>query len=635
MSKPSILIVEDENIVALDIESRLAQWGYSIAGQADRGEDAVQKASTLAPDLILMDIGLRGDMDGIEAAIQIRAQFDLPVIFLTAYATPSVLERAREAEPFGFVVKPFDERELVGNIEMAVYKHSREKNLRTREARLTGVIENCTDAIALADGYGNLIEWNPAAERITGLARADVLGTEQWRVMFRLLPKERQTDDMAQALQLQWNEQVDSGYTVGLDRTMDIEIETPGGVRRTLQASAFPIPTPQGRLAGAIIRDITDNQKMQEDLRDLLAREQLMGDIIRQASTMIGAFGLDDRRILVNDSVLRKTGYSADELLSATVDSDLTPPDWRSLEADKQAELRALLGPVQYQSEVQRKDGSRFPVEVIMHPHFDELGGMDSYFIFANDITERKLVEQKLEELITELQRKNAELEQFTYTVSHDLRAPLVTILGFLGFLEKDIFSGHTDRMQRDIVQIVDAANRMQRLLVELLELSRVGKSKSTSRWVPFEKIARSAAANLAGRISQSGVRLSIAPDLPRIFCDETRMTQVLQNLIENAVKFMGDQTEPHIEVGQRTDADGETVFFVRDNGAGIEPQFHEHIFGLFDKLDNHVDGTGIGLALVKRIVEIHGGRIWVESQGRGTGATFCFTVPAPETPDE
>jgi signal transduction histidine kinase len=127
------------------------------------------------------------------------------------------------------------------------------------------------------------------------------------------------------------------------------------------------------------------------------------------------------------------------------------------------------------------------------------------------------------------------------------------------------------------------------------------------------------------------GVQVAIAPDLPTVYGDRARLVEVVQNLVDNACKFMGDQAEPRIEIGQRgaqADADGKPVLFVRDNGIGIEPQYQDRVFGLFNKLDAHTEGTGVGLALVKRIVEVHGGRIWVESQGVGKGSTFCFTLP-------
>lgn len=229
--------------------------------------------------------------------------------------------------------------------------------------------------------------------------------------------------------------------------------------------------------------------------------------------------------------------------------------------------------------------------------------------------------------LISELESKNAELERFAYTVSHDLKSPLFTIRGFLGYLEQDAFSGNLERLKSDIQRIVDATDTMQRLLSELLELSRVGRIASESEYIPFEELAREAVALVQGRIVERGIVVHIDAGMPTVYGDKPRLIEVIQNLVDNAAKFMGDQPDPCIEIGWDGEEDGKPIFYVRDNGIGIAPEHHERIFGLFNKLDAKGDGTGIGLALVKRIVEVHGGRIRVESEA-GKGSTFLFTLP-------
>jgi len=176
MSKSSILIVEDERIVALDIQSSLENCGYLVVGQTDRGEEAVQKAAELRPDLVLMDIGLKGEMDGIEAAEQIRRRLDVPVIFLTAFADQSTLERARLAEPFGYILKPFDQRELVSNIELTLYKHRLEHNLRESEERYRSLFETMAQGVVYQDREGKIISANPAARQILGLTMDQMQG---------------------------------------------------------------------------------------------------------------------------------------------------------------------------------------------------------------------------------------------------------------------------------------------------------------------------------------------------------------------------------------------------------------------------------------------------------------------------
>jgi signal transduction histidine kinase len=250
--------------------------------------------------------------------------------------------------------------------------------------------------------------------------------------------------------------------------------------------------------------------------------------------------------------------------------------------------------------------------------------------LYGSNITERKQAESQREKLIRELEAKNAELERFTYTVSHDLKSPLITIRGFLGLLEKDALAGDAEQMQDDMKRIIDATDKMQRLLNELLELSRVGRMMNPPEAMPFETIVREALALVRGPLQARGVDVQVAADLPIVHGDRTRLVEVVQNLVDNAVKFMGDQLQPLIAIGQLgSDDTGKSILFVQDNGSGIDRQYHDIIFGLFSKLDTKSEGTGVGLALVKRIIEVHGGRIWVESKGAKTGSTFYFTLPA------
>jgi signal transduction histidine kinase len=235
--------------------------------------------------------------------------------------------------------------------------------------------------------------------------------------------------------------------------------------------------------------------------------------------------------------------------------------------------------------------------------------------------------EAKYRGLVAELEAKNAELERFTYTVSHDLKSPLYTLRGFLDFMDRDAQSGNVVRLRADIARSVDAADKMRRLLSDLLELSRIGRLVNPPEDVPFGEIAREAVGLARGRLDQRGVAVEIAAELPVVRGDRVRMVEVVQNLVDNAAKFMGDQPEPKVEIGVRPVA-GEPAFFVRDNGVGVPPQHRERVFRLFEKLEPASEGTGVGLALVKRIVELHGGRIWVEPSLPAGGATFYFTLP-------
>jgi PAS domain S-box-containing protein len=233
---------------------------------------------------------------------------------------------------------------------------------------------------------------------------------------------------------------------------------------------------------------------------------------------------------------------------------------------------------------------------------------------------------------INELESKNAELERFTYTVSHDLKSPLVTITGFLGYLEKDALSGDREKIKGTIERITLAARKMQSLLNDLLELSRIGRIMNLPENVPFEEVVKEAIERVRGQLEAKQAQIKIQNNLPMIYGDRVRLVEVIQNLIDNSAKYSNPTSTPCIEIGARENTHGQPVYFVEDNGIGIDPQFHERIFGLFNKLDIKAEGTGIGLALVKRIIEVHGGNIWVESE-LGKGATFYFTLPnRPET---
>ena len=330
----------------------------------------------------------------------------------------------------------------------------------------------------------------------------------------------------------------------------------------------------------------------------------------------------DGRFLDVNPAMIRMFGYaSKEEMLAVDIKKEMyfSPEERESLFLDTGQEKVDIF-------RMRRKDGSAIWVEDHGRYVHDEHGNVIFHEGILRDITPRMVDEAEREKLIHELEAKNAELERFTYTVSHDLKAPLITITGFLGYLEEDAVVGNMERLQQDGQRIKDAVGRMKLLLDELLELSRIGRLMNPPEKAAFEDLAKGALSIVRGRLAERHTTVTIQPDLPDVFGDRQRLTEVLQNLIDNAAKFMGDQPDPHIEIGC-LEKGHEQVFYVKDNGSGIDPRFHEQIFGLFNKLDPSIEGTGVGLALVKRIIEVHGGRIWVESEV-GAGATFYFTIP-------
>ncbi|MCD6456184.1 MAG: PAS domain-containing sensor histidine kinase [Methanophagales archaeon] len=257
--------------------------------------------------------------------------------------------------------------------------------------------------------------------------------------------------------------------------------------------------------------------------------------------------------------------------------------------------------------------------------------------VVIQDITERKKaeegirrlneeLEQKIAERTKELEARNTELEQFAYTVSHDLRSPLITVRGFVEMLRDDLERKGKKEVERDLKYIETAAAKMNRLLNDTLQLSRIGRFVNPPEDVSFGELVRDALRLIAGELESSGVEVSVSEDFPSVHVDRMRIVELLVNLIGNSIKYRGEQPRPKIEIGNRRN-DGETAFFVKDNGVGIAQSQRDKVFGLFYQVNKDNKGTGAGLAIVKKIVEVHGGRIWIESE-EGKGCTVCFTLP-------
>lgn len=243
------------------------------------------------------------------------------------------------------------------------------------------------------------------------------------------------------------------------------------------------------------------------------------------------------------------------------------------------------------------------------------------------EMTERIKAEQLIQQHVETLEAQNAELERFTYTVSHDLKSPLITINGFLDQIVEDVSSGNTQNLESDAQRIRNAVKKMSQLLTDLLDLSKIGRVIHDKDSVNMGEVIAQTLETLQGPIKAKNVKIDFDSSFPMVKADKERIGEVWQNLIENAVKHMGNIESPSIFLGFKKNSK-EYVFYITDNGAGIEEKYLKKIFGLFEKLDASSPGTGIGLALAKRIVEFHGGKIWAESAGLGKGSTFFFTLP-------
>ena len=304
----------------------------------------------------------------------------------------------------------------------------------------------------------------------------------------------------------------------------------------------------------------------------------------------------------------------------------LSAEDWGMARALRQGEisLDELIN-------IETFDGEHKTISHSAMPLRDVDGAIIGGLVVIQDMTERKQAEFERQSLITQLEQRNAELEQFTYSVSHDLKTPLVTISGFVGQLRDNLQQGNHDCVDIDLDFIESSAGQMSTLLDNLLQLARSGRVVGEPRPVSLAKTARLAIELTEGVLEQGAARVDFADDLPMVSGDADRLLVVFQNLIENAAKFSRSRQPPRIEIGGKV-ADQQVLCWVRDNGVGIPPQYLEKIFGLFERLDRAEEGTGIGLSLARRIVEKHGGRIWAESAGEDRGSTFYFTLPVPRS---
>ena len=262
-------------------------------------------------------------------------------------------------------------------------------------------------------------------------------------------------------------------------------------------------------------------------------------------------------------------------------------------------------------------------------------GEFEGYRGIGRDVTAIKESEEALRaaqarqaQMLAELEQKNSELERFAYTASHDLKSPLITIRAFADLLVRDLDERDEQRAKHDAAKINEAANKMQILLNDLIEISRIGLVANRFERISLDQVVEDAISLVIDATGVSPRNIAVAPNLPEVSADKARLTVVMHNILDNAAKYSAPNREPRIEVGVLTNDPAEHVIYVRDKGRGIEPAYHRRVFELFERLDTDTHGTGLGLNIAKRIIETHGGRIWIESEGLAHGCTICFTLP-------
>ena len=533
MTKAKILIVEDEAVEALDIEQHLVSLGYSDPDIAGSGEEGIRKAEETHPDLVLMDIMLPGKFDGIAAAEQIRSRFKIPIIYLTAYADENTLHRAKITQPYGYIIKPFQERELHIAIEIALHKHEMERKLRESQEWFSTTLRSIGDAVMATDQNGLVIFMNRIAEDLTGWMREEAVNRKLIEVC-RIINRDtrRPVDNPVDKV-------LRTGNIIGL-ANHSVLIARDGG-EIPIDDSAAPIKDDKGHLRGVVFvfRDITERNKAEEALKR--TNDEL------------------EIRVLERTRELTK----ANELL-----------------ASEQDEIRKL----------------------------------------------NQGLEQRVAERTADLEAANKEMEAFSYSVSHDLRAPLRSIDGFSKALLEDYGNKLDDTAKDYLNRVCGGAQKMGDLIDAMLSLSRLTRNELVRRKVSLTAIATEIAGELKKAEPERQVEFVIGESVVAR-ADQAMLRAVLDNLLRNAWKFTAKHEKARIEFGVQM-SPKETIYYVRDDGAGFNMDYANKLFNAFQRLHRASDfpGIGIGLATVQRIVHRHGGRIWAEGEVE-KGATFYFTL--------
>jgi PAS domain S-box-containing protein len=372
-------------------------------------------------------------------------------------------------------------------------------------------------------------------------------------------------------------------------------------------------------------------EKRNNELRFSEARNRAVLEAAADSILTIDEMGVIQS---ANNATENLFGYKADELVGQRIET-LMPSPHREMHDSYLAKYRDssvinkpitanVLGRIREISGL-HKNGTVFPIELSVSRTWINQNQLFTGII--RDVTERKEAEARLIAKNIELEQKNKEAEQFTYSVSHDLKSPLVSCTGLMAIVWEDMEDGDMDGVRNAIKRIDRNIHRMQESVGNLLEFCKVGRVKHEPQMLDMNQVITHACEELDLAIKENLACIDVQPDLPHVYADPNRMSELFVNLLSNALKYGCFQTDNcRIQVGGMQ-TDTENCFFVRDYGPGIEPAYHEKIFALFQRLDNKRSGSGVGLAIVQRIMEIHQGRVWIESE-KGQGATFWIAFP-------
>ncbi|MBF0496836.1 MAG: response regulator [Deltaproteobacteria bacterium] len=633
--RPKIMIVEDDFLFSSSLKIIVERLGYLVCCVVDSGEEAVRKAETERPDLILMDILLAGQMDGIDAAAQIQAHLEIPIVFTTGWVDEKLLQRAKLTYPAGYLLKPYENRQIEVTLEIALYVSKVEAERRKADQ---AVKEALTFNQRVIDTSPNLVYIfdlqerrnvfvNQMAKPILGYEPAEIQGLASKSLRQILHP-----DDFAASAE----------HLAGFDKANDGEVsEHDYRIKhadgrwvllhsRELLFSRTKDGRPHQILGTA--QDITELKRAEDALLEIQRHDTFLADLL-ETSGQPFAIGYPDGKLdAFNTAFRRLIGYSREELATIDWGRDLTPPEWLPGELVKLEELHRTGQPVRYEKEYIRKDGSRVPVELLVHLVRDEGGQPIYYYAFVTDITDRKLAEHALVKAKIEAESANRAKSEFLANMSHEIRTPMNAIIGMLRLaLETDL-----NPQQREYLEAVEKSSGHLLIIInDILDLSKIEAGKF--ELVPGVFQLRPSLANIMGilssRAEEKGIELiyHFKPEIDdTLVGDVSRLGQIIYNLVGNAIKFT-TEGEVLLQVGIESWTDEEVVlrFAVTDTGCGIPLDKQQAIFAPFAQADasttKKYGGTGLGLAISKRLVQMMGGDVSVNSEPN-QGSTFEFT---------
>ena len=623
-----ILVVEDEGVVASDIERCLEDGGFEVTGVAASADDAVEEASKVRPDLVLMDIRIQGSRDGIETGHILHQQFGVPILYLTAHGDRDTIERAKKTEPFGFLLKPFKPAELTSAVQIALDRARANKELRKREGSFFLALESIPDAVLSVDEQASVRFVNRAAAALTGWTGGEALERPITEIVTVVNDGRSCEAGPLRAL-------LDTAAENAGAETEFRILDRNGASHWVAGRAAGMTGVDGGSIRVVILQEITKRKEMLQTL-------QRQADLLDQAHEPIFTRHLRGAITYWNHAAEVLYGFSRKEAMGRSVTELLaTVHVLGSSEIDI-----SLARDGRWRGELIQttKDGRQIVVESAMVT-VSESNGCTTVLETHRDITERKRVDKEIRRLNAELEQRvrdrtaqleaaNKELGAFAYSVSHDLRAPLRGIDGWSLALEEE-YGAQLDPQANGYLQRVRSeTQRMGMLIDDLLQLSRVTRSEIRYDRVDLTSLASTIAARL--REAQPGrpMEFLIAPGLTAV--GDARLLDIaLSNLLGNAAKFTAPRIPARIEFGQAQE-NGAPAYYVRDNGVGFDMAYASTLFGAFQRLHkaSEFPGTGIGLATVQRIIHRHGGGVWAKS-APDQGATFYFTLsnagPIPE----